>query len=97
MILDLLFSSPILAAIWLGAIIAALTVHEFSHALAGYLKGDRTAYLSGRLTLNPLAHLDPFGFMMMVLVGWRSWGTAKVVLIQTITMANWVKLHCQFL
>tara|TARA_Y100000590_G_C15319920_1_gene863574 strand:+ start:48 stop:722 length:675 start_codon:yes stop_codon:yes gene_type:complete len=76
MILDLLFSSPILAAIWLGAIIAALTVHEFSHALAGYLKGDRTAYLSGRLTLNPLAHLDPFGFMMMVLVGF---GWAKPV------------------
>lgn len=76
MIFDLLVSSPILALIWIGAIVAALTVHEFSHALAGYLKGDRTAYLSGRLTLNPLAHIDPFGFIMMVFAGF---GWAKPV------------------
>lgn len=76
MILSLLSVSPLTALIWLGAIIAALTVHEFSHALAGSLKGDQTAELSGRLTLNPLAHLDPWGFLMLLVVGF---GWAKPV------------------
>ncbi len=76
MILNLILTSPFLALIWIGAIVLALTIHEFSHALAGYIKGDQTAQLSGRLTLNPLAHLDPFGFISMVLMGF---GWAKPV------------------
>ena len=43
------------------AIVAAITVHEFSHALSANLLGDDTAKRQGRLTLNPLAHLDPGG------------------------------------
>ncbi|MFH1530137.1 MAG: site-2 protease family protein [Pseudomonadota bacterium] len=45
--------------------IMALSVHEFSHAQAAYWLGDRTAKNAGRLTLNPLAHIDPFGTLIL--------------------------------
>ena len=56
----------------LPAIVLALSVHEFSHALSAYALGDPTAKNLGRLTLNPLKHLDPFGFVCLVLAnfGW---------------------------
>ncbi|MCF7824751.1 MAG: site-2 protease family protein [Candidatus Marinimicrobia bacterium] len=54
------------------AILIALTFHEFSHAYVAYRLGDPTAKLMGRLTLNPLAHLDPMGTIMIFLIhfGW---------------------------
>lgn len=55
------------------AIVAAITVHEFSHALTANLLGDDTAKEEGRLTLNPLSHLDPMGTAMIVFVGF-GWG-----------------------
>ena len=42
-------------------------IHEFAHALAAYQLGDGTAKLFGRLTLNPVAHFDPLGGMMLVI------------------------------
>ena len=51
------------------AILIALSFHEFAHAYAAYKKGDPTAYNLGRMTLNPLSHLDPFGILMLLLVG----------------------------
>ncbi|MGD9368229.1 MAG: site-2 protease family protein [Desulfobacteraceae bacterium] len=53
-------------------ILLALTFHEYAHALIAYRYGDDTAKQSGRLTLNPLAHLDPIGTIMIFLVhfGW---------------------------
>lgn len=53
-------------------ILAALTVHEFSHGWMAYRLGDSTARDQGRLTLNPLAHLDPVGTIMLFLFhfGW---------------------------
>jgi len=61
---DLLYRVP--------AIVLALTVHEFSHAYAAYLMGDNTARNMGRLTLNPLKHLDPIGFLCLLVAhfGW---------------------------
>jgi Zn-dependent protease len=54
----------------LGLILfVALPFHEFAHALAAYRLGDPTAKFMGRLTLNPLAHLDPVGALLIVLVG----------------------------
>jgi Zn-dependent protease len=50
-------------------LLVALPFHEFSHALAAYRLGDSTARFMGRLTLNPLAHLDPFGSILILLVG----------------------------
>lgn len=50
-----------------------IAFHEFSHALSANALGDRTARARGRLTLNPLAHLDPFGTLLLFLVGF-GWG-----------------------
>ncbi|MBR2466486.1 MAG: site-2 protease family protein [Clostridia bacterium] len=54
------------------AALIALTVHEFSHGYAAYRLGDPTARNFGRLTLNPLKHLDPFGALCMIFFhfGW---------------------------
>src|SRR3989344_4974064 len=69
MLLSLLFSQPLLFAALILGIIVALSVHEFSHALMANWLGDRTAERMGRLTLNPLAHLDPVGFLMLLIAG----------------------------
>ncbi|MDO8572090.1 MAG: site-2 protease family protein [bacterium] len=47
------------------AVFISLSVHEFSHALAAYLQGDTTAQVAGRLTLNPIAHIDPIGTLLV--------------------------------
>jgi Zn-dependent protease len=54
----------------------SLTFHEFGHAAVARLFGDDTAQRAGRLTLNPAAHIDPVGLLMVVLVGF---GYAKPV------------------
>ena len=55
-----------------AAALVSISVHESSHALSAYWLGDDTAKRSGRISLNPLRHLDPLGFLMMVVVhfGW---------------------------
>lgn len=57
---------------WIGALVVAITIHEFAHAWSADRLGDPTPRLQGRLTLNPLAHLDPLGTIMLILVhfGW---------------------------
>ncbi len=52
--------------------IISLTIHEYAHGLVAYKLGDPTAKESGRLTFNPLAHIDPIGFLMMLVLrfGW---------------------------
>ncbi|MDD4995003.1 MAG: site-2 protease family protein [Patescibacteria group bacterium] len=69
MVLDLLLKNPLLFIVWVLAVVFALTVHEFCHALAAYVLGDKTAAGAGRLTLNPMAHIDPIGFLMLMVVG----------------------------
>lgn len=51
------------------ALIISLTFHEFGHAATAKLFGDDTAQRQGRLTLNPVAHIDPMGLLMVVLIG----------------------------
>ncbi len=58
------------------AVLIALILHECAHGLAAYRLGDPTAKLMGRLSLNPLRHLDPLGTVLMFLVGF---GWAKPV------------------
>ena len=53
----------------LVGLIIGFTIHEFSHALAALGEGDSTARRMGRLTLNPLKHIEPFGFVLLLLVG----------------------------
>jgi len=73
MIIQLLFTEPLLFIAIFIALIASITVHEFSHVLAARLQGDRTGELQGRLTLNPMVHLDPWGTVAILLIGF-GWG-----------------------
>ena len=57
----------------LPAVLIAITFHEFAHAFAADKLGDDTPRIQGRLTLNPLAHLDPVGSIMLVFAGF-GWG-----------------------
>ncbi|MFA4880907.1 MAG: site-2 protease family protein [Candidatus Doudnabacteria bacterium] len=66
-------SEPIMFLAWLVAMAISVTLHEFAHALSAYLQGDATAKYSGRLSLNPLRHLDLWGTLMLLLVGF-GWG-----------------------
>ncbi len=74
--------------IFLPAIIIALTFHEYAHAWVAYKLGDPTAKAEGRLTFNPLAHLDPLGTMMLILFRF-GWG--KPVPINEYNFADPVK------
>jgi Zn-dependent protease len=92
--LGLLFEDPVtfftyvpIILVTIGvALLVAITVHEFSHALVAYRLGDTTAKRMGRLTLNPIAHLDPMGTIMLLLVGF-GWG--KPVPINPYFLRNW--------
>ncbi len=57
-------------------IFCVLPIHEFAHGYVANVLGDPTARLKGRLTMNPLAHIDPLGSLMIILVGF---GYAKAV------------------
>ena len=52
-----------------AAVLVCVMIHEMSHGLAAYLLGDPTAKSQGRLSLNPLKHLDPLGALMLLTVG----------------------------
>jgi Zn-dependent protease len=85
MFFSLLFSDPMLAFAWLVAVLSAITIHEFSHGLAANWRGDRTAEAAGRLTLNPLSHIDWFGFLAFLLIGY---GWAKPVPFNPYNLKN---------
>ncbi|MDO8451354.1 MAG: site-2 protease family protein [bacterium] len=67
-----LFNNPIGFLFWAIGLVIAITIHEFAHALAAERLGDPTPRLMGRLTLNPLRHLDPLGTLMLLIArfGW---------------------------
>jgi Zn-dependent protease len=71
--LSYLFSNPLMFVFSLIALLLAITIHEFSHALAADFLGDPTPRLQKRLTLNPKAHLDPFGLLFLLFFGF-GWG-----------------------
>lgn len=60
----------------LTALVVSLSFHEFGHAYAAKLFGDDTAERLGRLTINPIKHIDPMGLLMVILIGF---GYAKPV------------------
>jgi Zn-dependent protease len=61
------FQEPLVAIVLVAIfLLVAFPVHEFAHAWAAYMQGDATAKLFGRLTLNPIAHFDPIGGLMLV-------------------------------
>lgn len=57
----------------LPGIIIGLTLHEFSHALVSYKLGDPTPHMQGRVSINPLKHIDPIGFVALIIAGF-GWG-----------------------
>ena len=72
-ILNILQSPLDFLALLVGFMVIGITVHEFAHAWVANKFGDPTAKLEGRVTLNPLAHLDPIGTILFLLVGF-GWG-----------------------
>ena len=74
--IEILRDDPILFFLLAAALIGALTLHEFAHAATAVAQGDRLPKASGRLSINPLRHLDPIGTLMIFLVGF---GWAKPV------------------
>ena len=87
--LSVLTDEPLAFMILVGAfataLFAGLTLHEFSHALVADRLGDRTPRRFGRLTLNPRAHLDPIGSLMIFFIGF---GWAKPVPVNPMATAN---------
>jgi len=67
------------------AILIALTVHEYAHGYVAWMKGDNTAKAQGRLTFNPLAHLDIFGTLMLF---FGPFGWAKPVPVNPMNLDN---------
>lgn len=70
------------------ALLIALTIHEYAHARVAVWQGDETPRVMGRLTLNPIPHLDPFGLIMLWLF---KFGWAKPVQINPNNFKNWRK------
>lgn len=66
----------IMGCIFMIVLVFSLSIHEVMHGYVAYRLGDDTAKMQGRLTLNPLAHLDPLGTLMMLIAGF---GWAKPV------------------
>src|SRR5690554_5439228 len=58
-----------LYALRIPALLVAITVHEYAHARVAHGFGDTTARDMGRMTLNPLKHLDPIGTLMLIVAG----------------------------
>jgi Zn-dependent protease len=73
MFLSLFQSNASAAVAFLLGLVIGITVHEASHATSAYLLGDDTAYRDGRVTLNPVSHLDLLGSLMLLMAGF-GWG-----------------------
>ncbi|MEW6636403.1 MAG: site-2 protease family protein [Actinomycetota bacterium] len=65
--------NPAAAVAFLLGLVIGITVHEAAHATSAYLLGDDTAYRDGRVTLNPVSHLDLLGSIMLLMAGF-GWG-----------------------
>ena len=90
--LDMLLSDPLeflkLLACILPVMLLSLTLHEWGHAYAAHLCGDDTARNLGRMTMNPLKHIDPIGFLALLFVGF---GWAKPVPVNPRNYHNFKK------
>lgn len=84
--LSSILQDPLSLLYTLPAIIIGLTVHEWAHAFAADKLGDPTAKNLGRMTLNPFAHIDLFGFLCLLVVGF---GWAKPVPVNPHNFKNY--------
>jgi len=86
MLLSLLSTNPLAFVIIALALALSLTVHEFAHAYTADRLGDPTPRRFGRVTLNPVKHLDPFGTLLLLLAGF---GFARPVPINPANLGRW--------
>lgn len=70
--------NPVSLLIRAVALLIGMTIHEFAHVYVAYRMGDNTGANQGRLTLNPLVHINPIGFIMGVLLGFGILGSAPI-------------------
>ena len=84
-LISLLFSNPGLFIILAPLLLYSVIMHEVAHGWVAYLFGDDTAMRSGRLSLNPMLHLDPVGAIMLLIVGF---GWAKPVPVDYSRLKN---------
>ena len=84
-LINTLAENPQAGLILILALVFSLSFHEFAHAYVAYRLGDDTAAHQGRLTLNPLAHLDPIGSLMLLFIGF---GYAKPVPVNPMNLDN---------
>ncbi len=80
MIIGLFETFPAFAVAMITGFIVGITIHEAAHAYSAYRLGDDTAYRQGRVTLNPLSHLDVFGSLMLLMAGF-GWGKPTPVML----------------
>ena len=82
---SLLMNNPVMFLLLAVPLLYSVILHEIAHGLVASWFGDNTARYSGRLTLNPLAHLDPVGTLMLVFLGF---GWAKPVPVNYNNLSN---------
>lgn len=80
MLIGLFERYPAFAVAMVAGFIIGITIHEAAHAYSAYRLGDDTAYQQGRVTLNPLSHLDVFGSLMLLMAGF-GWGKPTPVML----------------
>ncbi|KAF0091377.1 MAG: metalloprotease [Fusobacteria bacterium] len=78
--------TPIYFVFFIISLLISLTIHELAHAYTSYKLGDSTAKIDGRISLNPLNHIDPYGFLAILIVGF---GWAKPVMMNPYNFKNY--------
>lgn len=73
MMISYLLENPFLFFVLLVCLVISITIHEFFHAYAAFKLGDSTPKLQGRVTLNPVSHIDPLGLAAIIFFGF-GWG-----------------------
>lgn len=86
MLLSLAFSDPLVFAILAVTLVMSLSVHEWAHAITADRLGDSTPRRAGRVTLNPMSHLDPFGTLLLLVAGF---GFARPVPVNPNAVGRW--------
>lgn len=71
--MNFLFSNPLSFVFYIASLLIALTVHEFAHAWTADRLGDPTSRLQGRISFNPLVHIDMYGMLFLLFFGF-GWG-----------------------
>lgn len=89
---ELFLQDPFIAVIFLFGIAIAISIHEYAHAATAVFFGDDTPKLMGRTTVNPVAHIDPWGAVFFLIAGF-GWG--KPVIINPMRFSKRIyELYC---